>query len=114
MAIQNLKTNPNTSKNKNQRFKDKDAESLWKGEWVSKYQKIKKVGYKKLHSVINATNLNDLYLIPGNHTEKLKGKKGYYSIKINDQYRIIFKWDKKGANNAEEIEINPHNKRYGK
>ena len=74
--------------NKNPRFKDKDAHALWKGEWVSKYQKIKKVGYKKLHSVINATSLNDLYLIPGNHTEELKGKKGYYSIKINDQYRV--------------------------
>ena len=114
------------------RFKDKDAYALRKGEWVSKYQKIKKVGYKKLHSVINATNLNDLYLIPGNNTEELKGKKGYYSIKINDQYRVVFKWDKKGANYAEEIqsitntsigedfnksrqiEINPHNKRYGK
>jgi len=96
------------------RFKDKDAYALRKGEWVSKYQKIKKVGYKKLHSVINATNLNDLYLIPGNHTEELKGKKSYYSIKINDQYRVVFKWDKKGANYAEEIEINPHDKRYGK
>ena len=96
------------------RFKDKDAEALWKGEWVSKYQNIKKVAYKKLHSLINASNLNDLYLIPGNHTEELRGKKDYYSVRINDQYRLIFKWDKKGANKAEEIEINPHNKRYGK
>lgn len=114
MATQNLKTNSSIDKKQNHRFKDKDAEALWKGEWVSKYQNIKKVAYKKLHSLINTTNLNDLYLIPGNHTEELKGKKDYYSIKINDQYRIIFKWDKKGANQAEEIEINPHNKRYGK
>ena len=59
---------------KTKNLKDKDAYALWKGEWVSKYQKIKKVGYKKLHSVINATNLNDLYSIPGNHTEELKRK----------------------------------------
>ena len=102
------------SNSKINRFKDKNTYSLWKGEWVSKYQKIKQVGYKKLHSLINASNLNDLYLIPGNNTEKIKGKKDYYSIKINDQYRIIFKWDKKGANYAEEIEINPHDKKYGK
>ena len=96
------------------RFKDKDAYELWKGEWVARYQKIKKVAYKKLHSLINASNLNDLYLIPGNKAEELKGKRDYHSIRINDQYRIIFKWNKKGANQAEEIEINPHDKKYGK
>jgi toxin HigB-1 len=58
---------------------------------ISKYQKVKKVAYKKLHSLINASNLNDLYLIPGNRTEELRGKKDYYSIRINEQYRIIFK-----------------------
>jgi len=101
-------------KPKDSRFRDKDTEVLWKGEWVSRYQNIKKVAYKKLHSLINASNLNDLYLIPGNRIEELRVKKDYYSIRINDQYRIIFKWDKKGTNKAEEIEINPHNKRYGK
>lgn len=72
------------------KFKDKDAEALRKGEIVPKYQKIKKIGYKKLRSLINATTLNDLYLIPGNHKEELS-KKDYYSIRINKQYRIIFK-----------------------
>jgi len=108
------KTSNIDKKKQNLKFRDKGAEVLWKGEWVSKYQKIKKVAYKKLRSLTNATNLNDLYLIPGNHTEELKGKKDYFSIRINEQYRIIFKWDKKGANHAEEIEINPHDKRYGK
>ena len=96
------------------RFKDKDAEALWRGEIVLKYQKIKKAGYKKLHSLINAVNLNDLYLTPGNHAEELRNKKDYYSIRINKQYRIIFKWDKKAANQAEEIIINKHDKSYGK
>ena len=67
---------------KNPRFRDKDAETLWKGEIVLKYQKIKKVGYKKLHSLINTTNLNDLYLIPGNHTEELKAKKAITVSKL--------------------------------
>jgi toxin HigB-1 len=109
-----MSKNHKNLKDKNPRFKDQDAYLLWKGEIVLKYQKVKKAGYKKLHSVINAVNLNDLKQIPGNRFEELKGKKDYYSIRINDQYRLIFKWDKKGANYAEEIEINPHNKRYGK
>ena len=88
------------------RFRDKDAEVLWKGEWISKYQSIKKVAYKKLHSVINASNLNDLYLIPGNRTEELRGRKDYYSIRINNQYRIIFKWDKRSIERTSNLVLN--------
>lgn len=41
----------------------------------------------------NAHQLNDLKIPPGNRLEALKGKlKGYYSIRINDQWRLIFKW----------------------
>ena len=41
----------------------------------------------------NAHELNDLKIPPGNRLEALKGKlKGYYSIRINDQWRLIFKW----------------------
>ena len=41
----------------------------------------------------NACRLDDLKIPPGNRLEALKGKlKGYYSIRINDQWRLIFKW----------------------
>ncbi|RHZ35753.1 hypothetical protein [endosymbiont GvMRE of Glomus versiforme] len=69
-----LKTSSNINKKQNSGFKDKKAEALWKGEWVSEYQKIKKPSRKKFSSLKNVSNLNYLYLIPSNHTEALKGK----------------------------------------
>lgn len=51
----------------------------------------------------NADNINDLKIPPANHLQKLKGElKGYYSIRINDQWRIIFIWE---SNNAKNLEI---------
>ena len=51
----------------------------------------------------NSQNTADLQIPPSNHLEKLKGNlKDYYSIRINDQWRIIFKWDK---GNASDVEI---------
>ena len=57
----------------------------------------------KLARLGAVTSLQDLQEIRGNRFEKMKGKgKGQYSIRINDQYRICFKWDKK---NAVDVEI---------
>jgi proteic killer suppression protein len=54
----------------------------------------------------NSQNLIDLQVPPSNKLEKLKGNlKEYYSIRINDQWRIIFKWDK---GNASEVEISDY------
>lgn len=51
----------------------------------------------------NTKNLSDLKIPPNNKLEKLTGdRKGQYSIRINDQYRICFKWD---DNNASKVEI---------
>ena len=51
----------------------------------------------------NSQNLKDLKIPPSNHLEKLKGDlKGYYSIRINDKWRIIFSWS---SGNAYEVEI---------
>jgi proteic killer suppression protein len=51
----------------------------------------------------NSQDLNDLKIPPLNRLEKLKGNlKGFYSIRINDQYRITFKWKN---SNAEEVQI---------
>ncbi len=57
----------------------------------------------KLDLLNAAGNLNDLRVPPGNQLEALKGDlKGYFSIRINDQWRVIFKWIE---NNAEEVRI---------
>jgi toxin HigB-1 len=58
---------------------------------------------RKLDLIEAAININDLRTPPSNHLELLKGKRtGMYSIRINDQYRVIFKWKDEGA---EEVQI---------
>lgn len=58
---------------------------------------------RKLRMLNNSQNIMDLQVPPSNRLEKLKGNlKEYYSIRVNDQWRIIFKWDK---GNASDVEI---------
>ena len=53
----------------------------------------------------NSQNIADLQIPPSNRLEKLKGNlKEYYSIRINDQWRIIFKWDKGSASDVEMLD----------
>lgn len=64
---------------------------------------IAKIARRKLVMVNNADVLNDLKLPPGNRLSALKGDlKGKHSIRINDQWRIVFRWT---ANGPEEVEI---------
>jgi toxin HigB-1 len=64
---------------------------------------MQNVARRKLRMINNAQNLLDLKIPPANKLEKLKGElKDYYSIRINDQWRIIFIWNN---TNAEEVEI---------
>ncbi len=55
---------------------------------------ILKPAYRKMLRLETAPNVNELRIPPANHLEKLKGDQdGFWSIRVNDQYRIIFKWD---------------------
>lgn len=64
---------------------------------------IQKTGLRKLWMLDAAIMLNDLKVPPGNRLEKLKNdRKGQYSIRINDQWRICFRWEK---DNAYDVEI---------
>ena len=85
-------------------FGSKDTERIWNGEWVKKIpNEIQETGRRKLRMLNNSQNLNDLMVPPSNRLEKLSGDlKAYYSIRINDQWRIIFKWT---SNNASDVEI---------
>jgi proteic killer suppression protein len=59
---------------------------------------VRKVGPRKLDLVNAAAKLDDLKAPPGNRLEALKGDwAGYYSIRINDQWRVVFKWKDSGA-----------------
>ena len=75
-------------------FGDKDTESLFNRERVKKIPlDISLRARNKLLIINAATSENDLCAPPGNHFERLKGdKKGWNSIRINDQWRVIFKW----------------------
>ncbi len=85
-------------------FGSKETEKIWNGVWVSKFPiEIQEIGRRKLRMLNNSQNISDLKIPPSNRFEKLKGDlQNFYSIRINDQWRIIFKWDN---GNASEVEI---------
>ena len=85
-------------------FGSKETEKIWQGQRVNKIPLIvQEVGRRKLRMINNTLNLADLRIPPANRLEKLSGGlKNFYSIRINDQWRIIFKWN---AGNASEIQI---------
>ena len=85
-------------------FGAKETEKIWNGERVKKLaNEIQEIGRRKLRMLNNSQNINDLQIPPSNKLEKLKGSlKDFYPIRINDQWRIIFKWN---SGNASEVEI---------
>ena len=85
-------------------FGSKETEKIWNGERIKKIpNEIQEIGRRKLRMLNNSQNIIDLQIPPSNKLEKLKGTlKDYYSIRINDQWRIIFKWH---GGNASEVEI---------
>ena len=72
----------------------KETKKVWDGIRSAKLPfEIQRIGRRKLRMINNSLDLNDLKIPPANRLEKLSGKlKDYYSIRINDQWRIIFKW----------------------
>lgn len=85
-------------------FGSKDTERIWKGQRVKKMPiKIQNIGRRKLRMLNNSQDIADLRIPPSNRLEKLTGKlKRFRSIRINDQWRVIFVWEK---GNASEVEI---------
>jgi proteic killer suppression protein len=85
-------------------FGSSDTEKIWKGVRVKGLPgEIQEVGRRKLRMLNNSTNLIDLRVPPSNRLEKLSGRfKEFFSIRINDQWRIVFKWQ---SGNAFEVEI---------
>lgn len=80
-------------------FGDKETEKIWEGE-VSKRlpREIQEIARRKMRIINNSIDINDLRVPPANRLEKLKGDlQEYYSIRINKQCRIIFKWRQANA-----------------
>lgn len=85
-------------------FGNKDTKKIWEGERIKGLStELQEISRRKLRMLNNSQDLNDLMIPPSNRLEKLKGNlKEFHSIRINNQWRIIFKW-KNG--NAAEVEI---------
>jgi toxin HigB-1 len=85
-------------------FKDKRTQEFAEGKWVKAFAGFDRKAEMKLDQIDSATSLQDLDL-PGNRLEALKGnRKGQYSIRINEQWRICFEWPK-GAPGPVNVEI---------
>jgi proteic killer suppression protein len=85
-------------------FGSSETEKVWNGERVKKLPvEIQEIGRRKLRMLNNSIDLTDLRIPPSNRLEKLSGGlRNFYSIRINDQWRIIFKWN---SGTATEVEI---------
>jgi proteic killer suppression protein len=75
-------------------FGDKESDKIWNGIRSKKLpNEIQDVARRKLRMLNNAQDVNDLRIPPANRLEKLKGNlEDYYSIRIKNQWRIIFQW----------------------
>lgn len=83
-------------------FHDEKTEALFNDSAVPRFRSIERVARRKLLYLHRAKNLEDLRVPPGNRLEALKGgRKGQYSIRINDQWRICFRWHQGDAYDVE-------------
>ncbi len=86
-------------------FKDGDTEQLAGGRRVKRFVNIETVARRKLRQLEIAGRLDDLRVPPGNRLEPLKGDRaGQHSIRINDQYRVCFRWTAAGAEDVEIVD----------
>ena len=84
-------------------FKSPDTEALAKGLLVKRFASVVAVARRKLRQLQIAEVLEDLRVPPGNRLEALRGDRaGQFSIRVNDQYRVCFRWT---SSSAEDVEI---------
>lgn len=82
-----------------------ETEALARGERVRRFVNIASVARRKLRQLEISARLGDLRVPPGNRLEALKGDRaGQYSIRINDQWRLCFRWTAAGAEDVEIVD----------
>lgn len=82
-----------------------ETETLARGERVKRFVNIASVARLKLRQLEISARLDDLRVPPGNRLEALKGdRSGQYSIRINDQWRVCFRWTAAGAEDVEIVD----------
>ena len=86
-------------------FRRKDTEALFNDEDVPRFRAFERVARRKLQYLSRARSLQDLRVPPGNQLEPLKGeRRGQSSIRINDQWRICFRWTEDGPYDVEIVD----------
>lgn len=87
-------------------FRSREAERIWRGDISRKLpRQIQETARRKLRYLNNARTLQDLRIPPANRLEALKGdREGQYSLRINDQWRICFRWTAAGADDVDIID----------
>ena len=86
-------------------FKDRDTARLFDDELVSRFRAIERQARRRLLYLHRARTIQDLNVPPGNRLEALRGnRKGQYSIRINDQWRICFRWKEGDAYDVEIVD----------
>ncbi len=85
-------------------FGDKETKKIWEGDRIKKLStELQEVARRKLRMLNNSQNINDLMIPPSNKLERLKGNlKDFYSIRINDKWRIVFIWNN---GNADQVQV---------
>lgn len=85
-------------------FGDKETDKIWNGLRSKKLpHEIQDIARRKLRMLHNSQDIHDLRIPPSNRLEKLKGDlQEYYSIRVNNQWRIIFQWI---SNDAYEVQL---------
>jgi toxin HigB-1 len=88
-----------------QSFSCSDTENLFNRQRVKRFANIEAAARRKLEQLELAAVLEDLRIPPGNRLERLKHDRiGFYSIRINSQFRICFEWTSKGPANVEIVD----------
>lgn len=86
-------------------FKSADTECLFNGARVKRFVNIESVAMRKLAMLSRAGQLDDLRVPPGNRLEALKGNlSGLHSIRVNDQFRVCFRWTPEGPADVEIVD----------
>ncbi len=86
-------------------FKCANTQALSQGERVKRFANIATVARRKLRQLEIAARLDDLRVPPGNRLEALKGDRaGQHSIRVNDQFRVCFRWTDAGAEDVEIVD----------
>jgi toxin HigB-1 len=86
-------------------FKDADTEALFRDELVPRFRSIERPARRRLLYLSRARVLRDLRVPPGNRLEALRGdRRGQHSIRINEQWRICFRWREDGVHDVEIVD----------